>query len=117
MTDIQKVRTLIGDPAGASQQFSDTEIQMFLDTMNGSLFLSCALALDAKAAAVAANSQEVRIGDYQTSDRNRLQAIQAQAEKFRTLEFETPAFAIVEDNVSEMNALQIIRNFILRTEP
>lgn len=116
MTDIQKVRLLIGDNT-SPQQFADTDIQVFLDIMNGSLFLACALACDARASSVSASAQEIKIGDFSTSDRTRLQAIQAQADKFRQLEFETPAFAIVEDNVSEMNALQIIRNFILRSEP
>lgn len=116
MDQISQVRLLIGDNV-APQEFQDTDIQMFLDVMGGSTFLACAIALDARASSISANAQEVKIGDYSTSDRNRLSAIQAQAEKFRQLEFETPAFAVVEDNVSEFNALMIIRNYILRTEP
>lgn len=120
MTDIQKVRLLIGDNT-SPQEFSDSDIQAFLDITafsgTNSLFLASALACDARAASVSANAQEVKIGDYTQSDRTRLAAIQTQADKFRQLEYETPAFAIVEDNVSEFNALTIIRNYVLRTEP
>lgn len=116
MDPIPAVRLLIGSPTSANE-FQDSDIQMFLDVNSGSLYLACALALESRASLLSANAQEVKIGDYSTSDRNRLASIQAQADKFRLIEFETPAFAIVEDNVSEFNALMIIRNYILRTEP
>jgi len=121
MTDIQKVRLLIGDN-GSPQEFADSDIQAFLDITApapgfNSIYLACALACDVRASSISQNAQEIKIGDYSTSDRTRLAAIQQQALKFRQLEFETPAWAIVEQNLSEFNALMIIRNYILRTEP
>jgi hypothetical protein len=114
MNDIQKIRVLISSPDG---EFTDDELQMFLDLSSGSLFLGCALALDARAAGISTESQEVKIGDYSTSDRTRLATIVAQAQSFRDLEFNTPAFGVIEENLSDMNALIILRNYILRTEP
>lgn len=114
MTDVERIRFLISSPSG---EFSDDSLQMFLDLSSGSLFLGCALALDARAAGISNSAQEVRIGDYSTNDRTRLATIVAQAQSFRDLEFNTPAWAVIEDNVSDMNALIILRNYILRTEP
>jgi hypothetical protein len=118
MTDVEKVRTLIGDPAGASQKFTDDQIQFFLDTSSGSLFMASALACDSLASKVGATLKEVRIGDFlDSSGKNQVQVLQAQAEAFRNLEYNTPAFAIVEEDLSDFNALIIIRNYVLRTNP
>jgi hypothetical protein len=118
MTDVQKLRILIADPAGASQQFSDSDLQFMLDLNDGSLYLAAAIACDTLASKVGSSLQEVRIGDFMdSSGRNQVAALQAQAESWRTLEYETPAFAIAEENLSNFNELNIIRNYILRTEP
>lgn len=116
MTDIQAVRTLIGDQG--SVYFTDAEIQLFLDTTGNSYFMSASLACNSLAARVGANLQEVRIGDFlDQSGRNQVQALQAQADAWKQLEYDTPAWAIIENNNSDFNALIIIRNFVLRTTP
>jgi hypothetical protein len=116
MTDIQKVRILIGDTGSAV--FTDDEMQAFLDMQSGSLFLAAALAVDAEAAKVSANLVEVRIGDYlNQSGRNQVAGLQAQAKAFRELEYNTPAFDFAEENYDEFTQYDIIRNYILRTAP
>jgi hypothetical protein len=116
MDSITAVRTLIGDQNKV--YFTDTEIQFFLDTTDSSLFLSASLACSALASKVGSNLQEVRIGDFlDQSGRNQVAALQAQAEAWRKLEYETPAWAVVEEDLSDFNALIIIRNYVLRTNP
>lgn len=117
MTDIEKVRTLIGDPAGADQTFSDAEIQLFLDLSNGSLLLATALACERLAIVAAGTAQQTKLGDYTVSFKNSDVSFQTQADRFRDLEYNTPAFAIIEENLSSFNELTIIRNYVLRTEP
>jgi hypothetical protein len=117
MDPVTAVRTLIGDTATA-KKFTDTEIQFFLDTADGSLFLSASMACDALASKVSSNLQEVRIGDFiDSSGRNQASALQSQAQRWRDLEYNTPAWAVVEEDLSDFNALIIIRNFVLRTNP
>jgi hypothetical protein len=117
VTDVEKVRVLIGDQT-SPQKFADSDLQLFLDLSEGSLLLAAALACDSQAAKVAATLKEQRIGDYQdSSGRNQVTALLAQAEAFRKLEYETPAFAIAEEPLSSMNSLIIIRNYVLRMEP
>lgn len=117
MDPVTAVRTLIGDTT-VPQNFTDVQIQFFLDTFGGSLFLAAAVALDSLAAKVGTNLKEVRIGDFlDQSGRNQVAAIQAQATAFRELEYNTPAWAVVEEDLSDFNALIIIRNYVLRTNP
>ena len=121
MTDIQAVRTLIGDQASAS--FTDTEIGLFnqLAGVNGAgaeYYLAASIALGAIASKVSTNLQEVRIGDFvDSSGKNQVTSLRAQADAYKQLYYDTPAFAVIEDNVSDFNALIIIRNFVLRTTP
>jgi len=66
-TDIGKVRRLIGDTditPTTDAQFSDEEIQFFLD-LGGSVLMGAAKALEAWAATEANNLDSERIGDYQ----------------------------------------------------
>jgi hypothetical protein len=115
MTDVQKVKLLVfGNESDTT--FSDEAVQTFLDQSDGSVLLAAALACDSRAATVGSQLKEVRLGDFTDySGRNQVTALQAQAEAFRKLEYETPAFAIAEENLSEMNELIIIRNYVLRT--
>lgn len=138
MDPITIVRTLIGDLA--STQFTDAEINVFLQMSGANMtplvnsfnsntndndfglvseyFLACALACNAAATKVGFNLQEVRIGDFMdSSGRNQVSALQKQADQFKTLFYETPAWAIAETNESDLNALIIIRNYVLRTNP
>lgn len=116
MTPVMQVRVLIGDQN--SVKFTDDEVQLFLDVSDESLFLAAALGCDAQASKIGANLKEQRLGDFSdSSGRNQVAALQAQALAYRKLEYETPAFAIAEQNLSDFNALIIIRNFVLRTNP
>lgn len=121
MTDIQAVRTLIGDQNSAA--FTDAEISMFngLALVNGpgaEYFFAASMALNSLASKKGSNLTEVRIGDFlDSSGKNQVTALLAAAEEYKKMYYETPAFAIAELNVSDFNALIIIRNFVLRTNP
>ena len=62
MTDIQKVRLLIADTG--SIQFTDAEIQIFLDLAGGSVLTAAGFALEAWAASLTGSLTSERIGDY-----------------------------------------------------
>lgn len=112
MTDIEKVRLLTGTTAS---DFSDDEVQAFLDMSDGSLLMSAALLCDSRAAEEAAGAQSVSIGDFTTSNKSGSASFAAQAKAFRELEYNTPAFAFAEPNFTTPGAIQLIRNQILRT--
>lgn len=117
MTDIQAVRVLIGDN-GSSQHFDDASIQLFLDLQGGSKLLAAGVALDAWAASIGTTLKEQRIGDFtDSSGRNQVSSLQAQAEAYRELEYNTPAFDFASENYNEFTQYDIIRNYILRTAP
>lgn len=61
--DVGKIRLIIGDKTILSAQFTDEELQYFL-TAEGSINLAAAGALEAWAAAYAANADNERMGDY-----------------------------------------------------
>ncbi len=66
-TDRGKVRLLIGDTditPTTDAQFSDEEIQAFLDLASGSLLMAASYALESWASAVSGNMKTERIGDY-----------------------------------------------------
>lgn len=115
-TDSDRVRVLIGDyNQGANQTFDDDEIQVFLDVTGGSLFLAAAVALDSMAAQQDVTPVQFVIGKYeQSTGRTQIRQLTQQAEAFRQLEYNTPAWAIIETDNSPFTALEIIRNRILR---
>lgn len=138
MDAITAVRTLIGDTLSVS--FTDDQITLFLtqagidispitnpyssgtnDADFGVIteyFFAAALALRALAASKSTNLQEVRIGDFMdSSGRNQIAALNATADAYMKVYYETPAWAIAETDESDMNALITIRNFVLRTNP
>jgi len=121
MDDITAVRTLIGDQT--STLFTDDEITLFntLAGVNGpgsEYFFSASMAMDALSSKFGATLQEIRIGDFMdSSGRNKVTALQAAADAFRDLYYNTPAWAIVESDESDLNALVIIRNWVLRHNP
>ena len=121
MTDIQAVRTLIGDQSSTS--FTDAEIQFFLDSTGESFpgagyYFAASLALNALAGKVGTNLQEVRLGDFaDSSGKNQVTSLREEADAWYKLYLEVPAFAVIEQNLSDFNALVIIRNFVLRTNP
>ena len=82
------------------------------------IFFAAAQCEYALAAQAAANLTETRIGDYQdSSGRNKVAALKAAGDAFLQLYYDTPAWAIIEDDNNDMNALMIIRNYVLRTNP
>ena len=86
--------------------------------MQSELFFAAAQAEYALAAAAAATLTETRIGDYQDqSGRNKVAALKQAGDAFMKLYYETPAWAIIEEDLSDMNALITIRNYVLRTNP
>jgi len=62
MTDIQKVRLLIADTL--SVQFTDAQIQAFLDMAGGSVLTAAGYALEAWAASITGGLTSEKIGDY-----------------------------------------------------
>jgi hypothetical protein len=131
MTDQDKLRLLINDQAKA--EFTDDEIQGFLDTAatlestvagvaisgNGNLILAAYLATQSLVVKYSSvETRSVSIGGFQTSiGRSQVRMLEQQAERWYELYLNTPAFAIAEENNSAYNQLQMIRNAILRTLP
>ena len=68
MTDIDKVRLLIGDTG--SVQFTDAQIQAFLDMASGSVLIAAGFALEAWAASVTGGLTSEKIGDYAYSKKD-----------------------------------------------
>ena len=118
-TDIGLLRLAIGDTAEPAK-FSDEELQAFLGLEDGSIFLAAADALDTLASqasfSAASSFTSVRIGDYSegASVSEQIKGYQAQANRFRQLDTETPAFAIAEEDFSAFSYETLIRNAILR---
>ena len=103
MTDTEKVRLLIGDPAGVSQHFSDAELQVFLDLAGNSIFLAAAYALKAWASALSELVDSERIGDYGYTKKqvdNKLKL----AENYEKQAASTPAMAIASFNFTGVKA-------------
>ena len=63
MTDIEKVRLLIGDNV-VPYTYADAEIQAFLTMAGNDLFLASAYALKSWAATISSAVDSERIGDY-----------------------------------------------------
>lgn len=116
LSDSDKVRVLIGDYQQTPATFSDDEIGVFLDVTGGSLFLAAAVGLDTMAAKQDVTPVEFSIGKYQQSTgRTQIRQLTQQAEAFRQLEYNTPAYAVIETDNSSFARLEIIRNRILRS--
>ena len=100
---MEKVRLLISDPAGASQHFSDAELQVFLDLAGDSVFLAAAFALKAWAAHLSEAIISERIGDYGYAKKqvdNKLKL----AENYEKQAASTPAMAIASFNFTNVEA-------------
>ena len=95
MTEIAKVRLLIGDPAGLTQHFTDAEIQAFLDMADDSVMLAAAIALEAWAATETGSAQSERIGDYSYSKKTADNKL-ALAARYRDNETTTPLMDYAE---------------------
>jgi hypothetical protein len=140
LTQAQMVATLIGDSLVTPTLFTTDQYNFFLQQaglnlapianpyssgtvandggIQSELFFAAAQAEYSLAAGAAANLTETRIGDYQdSSGRNKVAALKAAGDAFMKLYYETPAWAIIEEDLSDMNALITIRNYVLRTNP
>lgn len=112
-----QVRYLVGDTDSVKPLFQDAEIDGFIAMApDQSLYLTCALISDALASVAAKKLNNIVLGTLKIDQTSKVAALRAQAQSFRELEYNTPAFAVIEENLSGFNELQIIRNFILRTE-
>lgn len=140
LTQAQMVATLIGDNILSPTLFTNDQYAFFLQMagmnlnpisnpyssntnpndggMQSEIFFAAAQAEYALAAAAAATLTETRIGDYQdSSGRNKVAALKQAGDAFMQLYYDTPAWAIIEEDLSDMNALITIRNYVLRTNP
>jgi len=87
MTDIEKVRLLIGDTG--SVQFTDAQIQAFLDMASGSILLAASYALEAWASTLTGDMKSEKIGDYAYT-KDDAAAKTALAKKYRDEDAENP---------------------------
>lgn len=97
-TDIGKVRLFIGDAdivPITDAQFSDEEINIFLDIAGGDVYLAAALALEAWAATLTENYQMERIGDYEYRRGQSMKKLDL-AKRYRDTVGATPAMGIAE---------------------
>jgi hypothetical protein len=116
-TTTGQMRYLIGDTDLTKANFQDEDLAAIFNlSPDGSLYLACALALDSLANKAASKLNNIVLGTLKIDQTSKVAALKAAAAGFRDLEYNTPAFAIIEDNLSSMNELLIIRNRILRTE-
>ncbi|MDP2363704.1 MAG: hypothetical protein Q8M94_08035 [Ignavibacteria bacterium] len=100
MTDIERVRLLIGDTT-SPYVFSDIKITEFLTITDNSLFGSAALALQAWASVLADSIDSENIGDYSYS-RKQVDNKMALAEMYIKRERETPSSAIASFNFTNV---------------
>ncbi len=114
MTSIDKIRLLIGDQE--EELFEDFELQAFLDMNANSVFMAAAMALDTLATQSSSSTSEgFSLGNWsETGSTSKTDAYSAAADKLRELEYNTPAFAFGQENLSEFNALKMVRNQLLR---
>ncbi len=140
LTQAQMVATLIGDSIVSPTLFTSDQYTFFLQMaglnlnpvansansntnpndggMITEIFFAAAQALTSLAAQAGVNLTETRIGDYlDSSGRNKVAALKQAADAFLDLYYNTPAWAIIEEDLSDMNALITIRNYVLRTNP
>ena len=97
MTDIEKVRLLIADTG--SVQFTDAQIQAFLDMAGGSILTAAGYALEAWAASVTGGLTSEKIGDYAYSKKDAENKLKLAAE-YKKQEAENPYLTWAEMNLT-----------------
>ncbi|MCJ7669572.1 MAG: hypothetical protein MUO61_03525 [Dehalococcoidia bacterium] len=100
MTDIEKIRLNISDKT-VPYQFSDAELQSFLDD-EGSVKLASAAALEAWAAAYSTSPDNERIGDYAYAQSVTDKMLKL-ATKLRKDDAEKPSITWAEPNLMGVN--------------
>jgi len=91
-TDIGKVRLYIGDrdiTPTTDAQFSDEEIQVFLDKAGSSILLASSFALEAWASNLSGGLSGEKIGDYSYTNKT-VENKTALAKKYREEDASTP---------------------------
>jgi len=104
MTDIEKVRLLIGDvtPAlPALPYYTDAQIQAFLTMASDDIFLASAYALKSWAAAIASTVDSEKIGDYSYSKKTVANKLTV-AENYLKMASEVPALGWAEMNFTDI---------------
>ncbi len=96
MTDILKVRLLIADTD--SVQYTDPQIQAFLDMASGSILLAASYALEAWAASLTENVLSEKIGDYAYTKKGAENKM-ALAKKYREEDAASPYMTWAEMNL------------------
>ncbi len=93
-TDIGKVRLYIGDTdisPTTDAQFSDEEINVFLDMALGSILLAASYALESWVATLTGSLKSEKIGDYSYT-KDEAAAKTSLAKKYREEDSTSPAF-------------------------
>ncbi len=105
MTDIEKIRLLIGDSV-VPYHFTDAEITAFLALASNDIFLAAAYALKSWAAAIASTIDSEKIGDYSYSNKavaNKL----AVAENYLKMSATSPAMDWAELALSTIGDISV----------
>lgn len=106
-TDIGKLRLLIGDTditPTTDAQFSDEELQAFLDMASSDLLMAASYALEAWASTVTANMKSEKIGDYSYS-RDEAKSKMDLAKKYRDEASSTPLMDIASMDLTAGSAI------------
>ena len=98
MTDIEKVRLLIGTVVSAT--YSDAQIQGFLDIADDYIYLAAAMALEARAAELLELAVSENIGDYSYSKKS-ADNLLALAARYRASKEDAPAMDWAEFDFSD----------------
>jgi len=98
MTDIDKVRLLIADTG--SVQFTDAQIQAFLDMAGGSILTAAGYALEAWAASITGGLTSEKIGDYAYTKKDAEQKLKL-AMEYKKQDAEKPYLTWAEIDLTE----------------
>lgn len=127
------IRLMIGDTTQASANFTDEEIQAVLNfstlqtsgpmvpfgagsPANDVLCYTCANLLDSLASKKASKLNNIVLGSLKIDETSKVAALKDQAQRWRDAVENMPAWGVAEENLSTFNELQIIRNWVMRTE-
>ncbi len=97
-TDIGKIRLLIHDTDITATQFTDEELQIFLD-LGGTVYLAAALALESWAASLSESVDSEKIGDYSYSKKSSEKKLNL-AKQYRSVDSDTPVIGWAELNIT-----------------
>lgn len=132
-TQVGQIRLMIGDTAQGTANFSDEEVAATLNIAavqtggpaipfgtgipcNDALCYTCANLLDSLAARLSSRLNNVTLGSLKIDETSKVKAIMDQAQRWRDVVDNMPAWGIAEENLSGFSELQIIRNWVMRTE-